>query len=83
MTTSTQSALSGYTQSEPFCVHLSKVNKLPYNGTTLTLKIDVFWISFHVTAVTDLTDLTDLVQICVEHNKKKLFELNHSLENII
>ena len=31
----TQAALNGYTQSEPFCVHLSKVNKLPYNGTTL------------------------------------------------
>ena len=30
-----QAALNGYTVSEPFCVHLSKVNKIPYNGMTL------------------------------------------------
>ena len=34
---SKQAALNGYTESEPFCVHLSKVNKLPYNGTTLDI----------------------------------------------
>ena len=32
-----QAALNGYTQSETFCVHLSNVNKLPYNGTTLSI----------------------------------------------
>ncbi len=38
---STQAALNGYTESEPFCVHLSKVNKLPYNGTTLVPQCSV------------------------------------------
>ena len=30
-----QAALNGCTESEPVCVHFSKVNKLPYNTTTL------------------------------------------------
>ena len=32
-----QATLNGYTESELFCVHLSKVNKLPYNGTILVV----------------------------------------------
>ena len=32
-----QAALNGYTQLEPFCVHVSKVNKLPYNGFRVKL----------------------------------------------
>ena len=34
-----QAALNGYTESEPFYVHLSKVNKLPYNGMTLSSEL--------------------------------------------
>ena len=34
-----QAALDEYTESEPFRLHFSKVNKLPYDGTTLVGKL--------------------------------------------
>ena len=34
-----KAAQNGFTESEPVCVHCSKVNKLPYDETTLAFSI--------------------------------------------
>ena len=64
-----QAALNECTESEPVCVYSSKVNKLPYYGTTL----DTTWLLWHLPG-------NNLNRV---HFKKKKNKKNTGCQNLI